>query len=80
MKFGLVHRIMTDALASLGLLSLLTGGELDLTMSIVTGVCMVFAILIPERYQEHPRLRSLGVHAFRRFSDGTTGCGLRRPG
>ena len=38
MKFGLVHRIMTDALATLGLLSLLTGGELDFRMSIVTAV------------------------------------------
>jgi transglutaminase-like putative cysteine protease len=63
MKFGLVHRIMTDALAMLGLLSLLTGGELDVTMAIVTGVCMVLAVVIPERYQEHPRLRSLGVFA-----------------
>ncbi|HTV18479.1 MAG TPA: DUF3488 and transglutaminase-like domain-containing protein [Polyangiaceae bacterium] len=63
MKFGLVHRIMTDALAMLGLLSLLTGGELDLTMAIVTGVSMVAAVLIPERYQEHPRLRSFGVFA-----------------
>lgn len=63
MKFGLVHRIMTDALASLGLLSLLTGGELDLTMTILTAVCMVLAVFIPERYQEHPRLRSLGVFA-----------------
>jgi transglutaminase-like putative cysteine protease len=63
MKFGLVHRIMTDALATLGLLSLLTGGELDLTMTILTGVCMAFAVFIPERYQEHPRLRSLGVFA-----------------
>ena len=51
------------ALATLGLLSLLTGGELDLTMTIITGVCMVMAVLIPERYQEHPRLRSLGVFA-----------------
>src|SRR5688572_12410602 len=63
MKFGLVHRIMTDALATLGLLSLLTGGELDLTMTILTAVCMVMAVFIPERYQEHPRLRSLGVFA-----------------
>jgi transglutaminase-like putative cysteine protease len=63
MKFGLVHRIMTDALAMLGLLSLLTGGELDTIMAAVTGVCMVLAVLIPERYQEHPRLRSLGVFA-----------------
>jgi protein-glutamine gamma-glutamyltransferase len=63
MKFGLVHRIMTDALAMLGLLSLLTGGELDVAMAIVTGVCMVLAVLIPERYQDHPRLRSFGVVA-----------------
>lgn len=63
MKFGLVHRIMTDALATLGLLSLLTGGELDVRMSIVTAVCMLIAVLIPERYQEHPRLRSFGVLA-----------------
>jgi transglutaminase-like putative cysteine protease len=62
-KFGLVHRIMTDALAVLGLLSLLTGGELDTTMAVITGVCMVMAVVIPERYQEHPRLRSLGVFA-----------------
>jgi transglutaminase-like putative cysteine protease len=63
MKFGLVHRIMTDALATLGLLSLLTGGELDLTMTILTAVSMVLAVFIPERYQDHPRLRSLGVFA-----------------
>jgi transglutaminase-like putative cysteine protease len=63
MKFGLVHRIMTDALATLGLLSLLTGGELDTTMSVVTGVSMAIAVLIPERYQDHPRLRSFGVFA-----------------
>jgi transglutaminase-like putative cysteine protease len=63
MKFGLVHRIMTDALATLGLLSLLTGGELDMTMTVLTAVGMVMAVLIPERYQEHPRLRSLGVFA-----------------
>ena len=32
-------------------------------MAIITGVCMVLAVLIPERYQEHPRLRSFGVFA-----------------
>ena len=31
MRFGLIHRIMTDALAALGLLSLLASGELNLT-------------------------------------------------
>jgi protein-glutamine gamma-glutamyltransferase len=62
-KFGLVHRVMTDALAMLGLLSLLTGGELDTAISAGIGVSMALAVLIPERYQEHPRLRSFGVFA-----------------
>jgi protein-glutamine gamma-glutamyltransferase len=62
-RFGFVHRIMTDALAALGLLSLLTGGELDMTMSILIAVCMVAAVLLPERYQDHAWLRNGGVVA-----------------
>lgn len=63
MRFGFVHRVMTDALAALGLLSLLTGGELDLTMSIVIAVCMVAAVLLPERFQDQPWIRNGGVIA-----------------
>ncbi len=54
---------MTDVLAALGLLSLLTGGELDTTMSLVIGVSMAAAVMIPERLQDHPRLRGFGVVA-----------------
>ncbi|HVU03346.1 MAG TPA: DUF3488 and transglutaminase-like domain-containing protein [Polyangiaceae bacterium] len=61
MKFGVVHRIMTDALAALGLLSLVTSGELDpwMTAAIVLG--LVTAVLIPERFQDHPRAGTLGA-------------------
>lgn len=61
MKFGLVHRVMTDALAVLGLLSLLTSGELDpwMTMTIVVG--LIFAVLIPARLQDHPRTGNIGA-------------------
>ena len=40
MRFGLVHRIMTDALATLGLLALVTSGELNrwVTVAIVLGL------------------------------------------
>ena len=36
MRFGLIHRIMTDALAALGLLSLLASGELNRWFVIAT--------------------------------------------
>jgi protein-glutamine gamma-glutamyltransferase len=60
-KFGVVHRIMTDALAALGLLSLVTSGELDpwMTATIVLG--LIAAVLIPERLQDHPRTGNVGA-------------------
>lgn len=61
MKFGVVHRIMTDALAALGLLSLVTSGELDpwMTGAIVLG--LVAAVVIPEGLQDHPRTANVGA-------------------
>jgi transglutaminase-like putative cysteine protease len=61
LKFGVVHRLMTDALAALGLLSLVTSGELDpwMTGGIVIG--LVIAVLVPERFQEHPRAGNVGA-------------------
>src|ERR1044071_5836248 len=48
MRFGLVHRIMTDALAALGLLALVTSGELDrwIAGGVVLGLCL--SLLVPE--------------------------------
>lgn len=61
MKFGLVHRVMTDALAALGLLSLVTSGELDRYMSVLIVLGLIAAVVIPERLQDDERLRKFGV-------------------
>ncbi len=61
MRFGLVHRVMTDALATLGLLALLTSGELNRYMSVAILFGLVVAIALPERLQERPALRRLSV-------------------
>jgi protein-glutamine gamma-glutamyltransferase len=62
-RFGLIHRIMTDALAALGLLALVSSGELNrwITISIVVG--LLAALAVPERWQDKIWLRQLGVVA-----------------
>jgi hypothetical protein len=63
MRFGLIHRIMTDALAALGLLALVSSGELNrwIAGSIVIG--LVLALAVPERWQDKTWLRQFGVVA-----------------
>ncbi|MBI3205100.1 MAG: DUF3488 domain-containing protein [Myxococcales bacterium] len=63
MRFGLVHRIMTDALAALGLFALITSGELNrwVTVAIVLG--LVAALALPDRWQDLRLVRHLGVIA-----------------
>ncbi len=77
MRFGRIHRVMTDALAALGMLALLTSGGLERVVVIVLGVGLVLAMVIPERLQGHPLRRRgsvvgslllLGVQAFRLFT------------
>lgn len=63
MRFGLVHRVMTDALATLGLLALVTSGELNRWITIAIVVGLVAALLVPERWQDKPLHRQLGVVA-----------------
>lgn len=63
MRFGLIHRIMTDALAALGLLSLITSGELGKFVSIAMLVGLIASMLIPERWQDRTPIRQLGVAA-----------------
>lgn len=53
MRFGLVHRIMTNLLALLGVLSLVTSGELGRITSSLILLSMAAAILMPERWQTH---------------------------
>jgi len=75
-RFGRIHRLMTDALAALGMLALLSSGGLERSVTIVLGVGLVAAMVIPERYQGHPVRRRasvagslllLGMQAFRLF-------------
>ncbi len=61
MRFGLIHRVMTDALAVLGLLSLITSGELAGWVSVLLVVGLVAAIALPERWQARATLRHFGL-------------------
>ena len=61
MRFGLIHRIMTDALAALGLLSLLASGELNRWFVVATLVGLAVAVLLPQRLQDHGVLRRAAV-------------------
>ncbi|HEX6275698.1 MAG TPA: DUF3488 and transglutaminase-like domain-containing protein [Polyangiaceae bacterium] len=63
MRFGVVHRVMTDTLAVLGLLSLLTSGELSRSVAILILVALGLALVVPERIQDKPLYRKLGVAA-----------------
>lgn len=51
MRFGLVHRVMTSLLAVLGVLALLTSGELGRVTSILIAVGMALAVAVPEKWQ-----------------------------
>jgi transglutaminase-like putative cysteine protease len=61
MRFGLIHRIMTDALAALGLLSLLASGELNRWFVLVTLLGLMVAVVLPQRFQDHSLLRRFSV-------------------
>lgn len=63
MRFGLVHRIMTDALAALGLLALVTSGELNRWITVAVVLGLVAALAIPERWQDAKLMRHVGVVA-----------------
>jgi protein-glutamine gamma-glutamyltransferase len=61
-KFGLVHRIMTDALAALGVLALVATGQFNRSTSIAILAGLVLALSVRESWQRHP--------AFRHFDTG----------
>lgn len=59
MKFGLVHRVMTDALAVLGILGLVASGQFSGGVSIVILVGLVLALVVRDPWQRTPSLRRL---------------------
>jgi len=60
-RFGLIHRVMTDALAALGLLSLLASGELNRWFVAFTLLGLLVALLLPARFQDHALVRRISV-------------------
>ena len=52
---------MTDSLAALGLLALITSGELNHWLAIAILVGLGTAVIIPESFQDRPLMRRIGV-------------------
>ena len=63
MRFGFVHRVMTDALASLGVLALVLSGQFNRWVSAAILLGLVAALSVRESWQRHPALRHLDTGA-----------------
>jgi len=63
MRFGLVHRVMTDALAALGVLAVVSTASLTPWTNALLVVGLVFAIAVPESWQGRPALRHFATIA-----------------
>jgi len=61
MRFGLVHRLMTDALAVIGLLALVASGKMSPAIASVVLVGMVAALALPDRWKQLSMVRMLGT-------------------
>ncbi|WP_437287321.1 transglutaminase TgpA family protein [Sorangium sp. So ce406] len=61
MRFGVVHRIMTDALAALGVIALVASGQFNryVSWAILIGLALALAVGVRESWQRHPALRYL---------------------
>jgi len=57
MRFGLVHRVMTDALAVLGILAVVSTSTLSPWATVVLLVGLVCALAVPESWQTKPFFR-----------------------
>ncbi len=63
MRFGVVHRFMTNALAALGVLALVSSGQFQTTVNVVILVGLVAALAIREEWQRHPAFRHVDTVA-----------------
>lgn len=61
MRFGLVHRIMTDALAALGILAVVSTASMSSWANVVVVVGLVLSLAIPESWQSRPAMRQLST-------------------
>jgi transglutaminase-like putative cysteine protease len=63
MRFGLVHRIMTDALAALGVLAVVSTASLSPWTNLVLVIGLAVALAIPESWQGRAPLRHFATVA-----------------
>ncbi|AKT36480.1 transglutaminase TgpA family protein [Chondromyces crocatus] len=63
MRFGVVHRIMTDALAALGVIALVMSGTFNRYVSWGILIGLALALMVRESWQRHPALRHLDTGA-----------------
>ncbi|EYF06536.1 transglutaminase TgpA family protein [Chondromyces apiculatus] len=63
MRFGIVHRIMTDALAALGVIALVMSGSFNRFVSWAILIGLALALMVRESWQRHPALRHLDTGA-----------------
>jgi hypothetical protein len=61
MRFGLVHRVMTDALAALGVLAVVSTASLGPWTNAFLVIGLAIAIAIPESWQGRPALRHIAT-------------------
>jgi hypothetical protein len=58
MRFGLVHRIMTDALAALGILAVVSTATMSPWTNVALLVGLALALAVPESWQQKPAMRA----------------------
>ncbi len=63
MRFGVVHRVMTNALAALGVLALVSSGQFSTIVNVVILVGLVGALAIREEWQRLPSFRHVDTIA-----------------
>lgn len=63
MRFGLVHRIMTDVLAALGVLAIVSTASMSPWTTAFVVVGLAASLAVPERWQSKPALRHLATIA-----------------
>jgi transglutaminase-like putative cysteine protease len=61
MRFGLVHRIMTDALAALGVLAVVNTASMSPWTNAFVLVGLALALALPESWQNKPALRHVAT-------------------
>jgi transglutaminase-like putative cysteine protease len=62
-RFGLIHRVMTDALAALGVLAVVSTASLSPWTNAMLVIGLAIAIVIPEAWQGRPLLRHFATIA-----------------